>query len=103
MNDYQIIVSREAELDIREAFLWYENKSPGLGYDLLLSIEDSLLYIRKNPIIYQIKYKGIRRAFIKRFPYGIFYSIDDSNKKIHIIAVFHAHRSPISWKRRNKS
>jgi plasmid stabilization system protein ParE len=98
--NYSINIRPEAEEDIFEALSWYEDKRPGLGKELLFCLEAELSTIQRNPLIFQKQYKQIRRALIRRFPYGIFYLIDDPNRVINVIAVFHAHRTPSSWKER---
>jgi hypothetical protein len=35
---YKVIISPEAEVDLKEAFSWYEDKRTGLGYDFLLGL-----------------------------------------------------------------
>ena len=40
-----LIIRPEAELDIREAFSWYEDKRTGLGYDFLLQVDAGINFI----------------------------------------------------------
>jgi toxin ParE1/3/4 len=95
---YELIIRPEAELDIGDAYQWYENQCQGLGRDLLLCIEASLFSIQRTPELYPIIYKNIHRALTRRFPYGIFYVIDGS--KVIVIAIFHVRRDPKSWQNR---
>jgi len=34
--------------------------------------------LKENPLLYQIKYREIRIALTKKFPFGIHYIIEDS-------------------------
>ena len=43
-------------------------------------------------------YKQLRRANVRRFPYGVFYQIKD--KSIIVVAILHARRAPRHWKSR---
>ena len=36
---YKVIIRFEAENDLKEVFLWYEDKRLGLGYDFLLQVD----------------------------------------------------------------
>jgi toxin ParE1/3/4 len=45
-----------------------------------------------------VLYKDIRRALLRRFPYGIFYLVEP--EQIVILACFHARRHPKQWQRR---
>lgn len=60
-------------------------------------------YIGKNPYHFQTKYKEIRVSYTIRFPYGIYYLINESKKQIVIIGVFHNKQNPaIAQKRITK-
>ena len=95
--DYQIIVRPDAEKDLRDAFSWYESHKPGLGHDFKNCVEDVLSILTRTPNIYPTVHKQIKRAFIKRFPFGIFYIVEKN--KIIILAVLHARRDPENWKK----
>ena len=96
----KVIVRPEAEADLGGAYRWYEERCPGLGSDFLLSFEASLFAIQRYPEAYPIVHKQVRRALIRRFPYGVFYINEE--KRIAIIAVMHAGRNPVKWKQRSK-
>jgi len=97
---YRLIVRPEAESDLQQAFYWYESQETRLGDRLLLSVESSIQSILRNPKMYQVIYKNVRRALIRRFPYGIFYVLRSNS--IVVIAVFHAMRDPAELMRRIK-
>jgi toxin ParE1/3/4 len=92
---YRLEITDSARLDFLEANIWYETQRIGLGADLELQIEASLGLISRNPLAFQLKYKNVRVCFIKRFPYGIHFVVDE--KTIKIIAFFHTSRSPRRW------
>jgi len=93
----EIIIRPEAESDLADAHKWYEERSEGLGSDFLRSIEATIAFIKRYPKMYPKVYKNVRRALIRRFPYGIFYII---SQKIVVIAVLHARRDPKILKER---
>lgn len=96
--NYSLTVRNEAEFDIKSVFEYYENRRLGLGHDFLLCIEDGLSKIERNPLLYKIIYKELRRIAIRRFPYRIFYLIQD--KQIIVTAVFHVRNDPQLWESR---
>lgn len=98
---YKLIIRPEAEKDLDDAFSWYEERRKGLGYDFLLQIEAGFRFIEKYPLALTDIYKGVRRYIIKRFPYIIFYSIDNHN--VIVLAVLHSGRDPEWIKKRIKS
>lgn len=85
---YSVTVRREAELDIQNAFYYYEGQRQGLGHDLLLCIEEALSKIARHPLSYKTVHNEIRHIAIHRFPYRIFYLVID--KDVIVTAVFHA-------------
>ena len=95
---YDIFLSRAAVADIEQAMEWYEKQRKGLGYEFELSIEAGITFLQRNPLLCQRKYREIRVKYVKRFPYGLHYEIDESSVKI--IAVFHMKRSPLRWDER---
>lgn len=96
MSDLTFI-REAAEVQIAEAYHWYEKKRVGLGDDFLQAIEESITTIEINPQAFQLKYKNIRAIYTKRFPYGIFYFVE--KKKIIVFAVFHLSQNPKRWKK----
>ena len=97
--NYQLIVRPEAEAELEAAFIWYEQQVIGLGNQFLLTVDTTLNSILQNPLQYPVIYKDIRRALTRRFPYQVFFVINDN--KIVIIAVFHGMRNPVIWKNRD--
>ncbi len=95
----RLLVRPEAEADIEETYHWYENRRNGLGSNFLLCIEEGLEKIRKNPEMYPVLHRDVRRLLIRRFPYGIFYTA--KHDVTTILAVFHGRRDPKELKSRN--
>ena len=94
-----IIVPPEAEREVQQAFDWYEEQSEGLGLEFLRAIEACLFGVRRNPFVYVVaKVPNVRRALVRRFPYALFYLVDDET--IVVIAVFNVKRQPIDWTKR---
>lgn len=69
---HKMTIRAEAQIEMIEAFIWYETKGEGLGGEFLRMVEACLSAIKRNPLGYPIARKKIRRALLRRFPYGIF-------------------------------
>ena len=100
--EYELFLSQEAEKDIEQAAIWYEERRNGLGREYLLCIQAMLSTIQRNPQLFSILYRNVRRALIRRFPYGIFFFIDDERRRIVVVGVLHARRSPHIWQERKE-
>jgi toxin ParE1/3/4 len=62
-----------------------------LGYDFLLQVDAGINFVKRNPEIHPIEYKGTRKHLIKRFPYKIIYLVKE--EKIIVLAVLYGKRS----------
>jgi len=91
-----IVFRMEAQSEFDLAFDWYENKQPGLGVDFLNHVAEVLKRVELMPESSVQVFEDIRRAVVHRFPYSVFYRIEES--QIVVIAVFHTKRDPQIWK-----
>lgn len=89
---YTIRVRRAAEHEIAEALLWYEAQRPGLGIELRRAIDLLFEQLRTTPRIHRIVHRDVRRAVLDRFPYLIYFRIDDTT--VRVLACLHSSRSP---------
>jgi len=95
----RLIVRPEAEHEMTEAFDWYEERMPGLGFEFLLCVEAVFNSIQRSPQQYRcVHHKEVRRALTRRFPYEIFFV--EEEQSIVVLSVFHAKRNPKRWKER---
>src|ERR1700754_3738349 len=95
----RLIVEPEAEAEIDEAARWYDLQSPSLGADFLRSVDAAFAAIARNPLQYQSVHRDVRRAGVRRFPYGLMYIVSDQD--IIILACFHGRRDPGRWQDRS--
>ncbi len=92
----KIEILDDAEADLIEGFLFYEQKESGLGWyflDSLFSDIDSLLLYAG---IHNAAF-GYYRCLSKRFPFAIYYAVDGEVVRVH--AVLDCRRNP-SWTRK---
>jgi toxin ParE1/3/4 len=92
------VLDDRAAAELEEAVAWYEGQSPGLGLELLSAVEAVHALLRLHPDLGVLVRPRIRRALLRRFPYGVFYVSDST--RIRILAIVHSHRHPASWPRR---
>lgn len=95
MTRFHLISEPRADVDVEAAFEWYENEQSGLGFEFLDELRAAYNRIADGPLKYQVSRSGIRRALLKRFPYAIYFVIDDND--IVVLAVLHASRDPAEW------
>jgi plasmid stabilization system protein ParE len=94
----RLVLAPEAEVDIAEAYNWYEGRRAGLGEEFLSSVDACFERIKRRPHMYPIVRENYRRSLIRRFPYAVFY--EQSEAIVTIYAVFHTSRDPDKWRQR---
>lgn len=95
---YATVIRPAAHADLQAAYDWYEKKRQGLGSEFLDCVDETLERIRQWPDIGFTIYKSLRRARVRRFPYGVFYLIE--GQAIVVVGVFHGRQAPRRWKSR---
>jgi plasmid stabilization system protein ParE len=85
----------EADAELKEARAWYDNLRPELGDRFALAVEETVDAVAEHPLQFPVVYRGRRRAGVRRFPYGIFFEVQE--QRIVIIACFHGRRNPKGW------
>jgi toxin ParE1/3/4 len=96
--NFPLIVNPEAEADMADAKLWYDNLRPGLGDEFLLGVENTFEGIQRMPELYGKVFQDLRLALLRRFPYAIVYRMDED--QITVVAVYHTSRDPRGWQSR---
>jgi len=92
-----IVILPSARDDLADGLAFYENQQPGLGtyfLESLFSDIDSLrLYAGAHRRVF-----GFHRLLSKRFPYAIYYEVEERTAQVH--AVVDCRRSP-AWIRKH--
>jgi len=76
-----------AEIELDQAFRWYESQAPGLGDAFLIEVLSAAERISLYPEAWHSLDEGLRRCRLNRFPYGLIYAIE--------AVMFWCWRSPI--------
>ena len=77
--------------DLRNGWFFYERQSPGLGDRFLDAIEAEVQTLALYAGIH-LKVEGFYRMLIRRFPFALYYLIDDDT--IAIYAILDCRRDP---------
>jgi plasmid stabilization system protein ParE len=94
----RLVVRPHAESDIESTYEWYEDQREGLGAEFLAELEAGFSRVVRNPEVYATVQGSIRRALLRRFPFGVFFLVSDD--LVSVIAVFHTSRDPKTLRRR---
>lgn len=86
---YSLLIKEEANVEIIEAYLNYEEIRLGLGDDFLDHLNSYFTRIISDPNHFPQKRKPYHEAFIKRFPFIVIYE-----NLIIVYSVFNAYKNP---------
>lgn len=90
-------VSDFAERDIQSIVDYYDKIDPALSDRFLDEIDDCFSRIVDLSEGYQKRYKEFRIAFLKKFSFGVYYKIYES--ELVVTAVLHTSQSMSKWMR----
>ncbi len=84
---YTITLSDEARLNLKEASDYYLKISAtindGFSSDLIKTIDQ----LKENPHHHEVRYRGIRIAHAKTYPFGVHFIVE--NNSIRILKIVH--------------
>lgn len=90
----RIEILEEAELDLIEGFHFYENQEVGLGSYFRTNLYDDIESLKNYAGIHSRPYKLYHRFLSRKFPFAIFYIVENDTVFIH--AVLDCRRNP-AW------
>jgi len=91
----------QASSEFADAVDYYERQRRGLGRELAEEVKSAVRRISDAPGAWALVSPddGIRRCQAHRFPYGLFYRIEDDGVAV-VFAVAHLRRRPGYWRDR---
>jgi len=93
-----VAVLPEAEEELREALLWYFDRSP-IAADAFRSLVFSAIdALAESADMWPMNEDGFRYHMLSRFPYAVWYELQGDT--VTILAVAHQHRRPGYWRSR---
>ncbi|NJL49344.1 MAG: type II toxin-antitoxin system RelE/ParE family toxin [Leptolyngbyaceae cyanobacterium SM2_5_2] len=93
-----IFLDSRAEEDLDAAAQWYAQQSAELALEFLDAVDAAFGFIAQFSKAGREVADGIRRVLTKKFPFCVYYKVDDG--QVVIVAVLHFRRSPEAWQQR---
>lgn len=94
MTRYQVFVLPLAEEDVREAFIWYFERSPLAAEAFRSEVFTAIEKLAANPTMWPAE-DGVHYYVLRRFPHTVHYEFDAST--VTVLAVAHHRRRPGFW------
>ena len=95
---WPVIFTPAARAELIDAQDWYEAEAPGLGRRFRAEVDRAVQRMASSPRQFPVLFKYLRRARVKKFPYALFFSIEDD--ALFVVACFHSSRDPQQWQER---
>lgn len=90
---YRIIIAPRTQKEYEHAIEDYALYSQNVPINFIDAVDKAYTTLAHNPLL-RIRYKNIRAIKIKRFPYHIYFTVDDKNKVVKVLSCFHNKRNP---------
>jgi plasmid stabilization system protein ParE len=87
----------QAQRELQEAKNWYDAQRLGLGREFEVEVDRVVGLLRASPLLFPRLHAEIRRAMVRRFPYGLFYRVLPA--EVVVLSCYHLRRRPRRWGR----
>ena len=90
---YKVGISLNAQDEIEIANLYYSSISKKITEKFIKNLAKAYHFLETNPF-FGTRYKNYRAVSINKFPYLLFFEIDEVNKKVYILSCFQTSQDP---------
>jgi toxin ParE1/3/4 len=90
---FEVVVSVRANKEIENAAEYYALYSAKAPFHFIDSLQKAFDALKHNPF-YGVRYKNVRAYKLKKFPYNLYYIVNENKNTIRILACFHNNRNP---------
>ncbi len=101
-REYNIVFQPKVKLDLQEAIDYYNKKQKGLGNNFYYLAKKLMESLSKDAFLYEIRFDDTRFLKVGKFPYVIYYYIDNKENTVYIDAIKCTYLNPEKhWKKRD--
>ncbi len=90
---FRVIVSQRAQKEIGNAIDYYSLQSTDAPINFVLELQKTYEKLSEKPF-YGFRYKNIRALKIRKFPYLLYFILNEKQLTVNGIACFHGKRNP---------
>lgn len=92
---HRVFVRPQARDEVAEAARWYCGKSPLVASAFRAAVRRAVSQISERPASFPEVAIGIHRALTRRFPYAIFFAVDET--VVVVLAIKQQAQDPATW------
>ena len=93
----RLVFRPEAQRELLDAQAWYEERSPGLGFEFARAVDAATARALRMPLAYACIEGEFRHVITRKFPFSIIYH--PSELELVVVSCFHHRRKPGAWLR----
>ena len=90
---YKLIVSPRAQKEIENAIDYYLVYNINSSEKFITLLQSAYGILIENPF-FRVKYKNVRALKIKKFPFSLYFVINELNDTVRVLACFHNKQNP---------
>jgi plasmid stabilization system protein ParE len=90
---YKITVSPRAQKEIENAIDYYALYSEDAPIIFISALKEAYNTLATNPF-FRVRYKNIRVLKLMKFPYSLYFIINEDRNTVQVLACFHNKRNP---------
>jgi plasmid stabilization system protein ParE len=90
---YEIRVSPRAQIEIEEAQQFYKCRSTRAAQNFFAAVSKAYETLAIQPH-FRKQYKEVRAINLQRFPFALFFTIEEEMQLVYILSCFHFKRNP---------
>lgn len=83
----KVVVLPAASRDGDKIHKWYEKQRIGLGEEFTAAAFQQIEELQRNIVVHRVFINDVRYVSLKRFPYSIFYRIEQNPEQLVIVAI----------------
>jgi toxin ParE1/3/4 len=91
--DYNIIVSPRAQKEVEQAIDCYIPNLDDAPNNFIKQLQKVYDILKINPF-FRIRYKNVRSLKIKKYPYSLYFIVNENRKTVRVLSCFHNKRDP---------
>jgi toxin ParE1/3/4 len=90
---YKLIVSPRAVHEVGNAIEFYAKHSVDAPINFLTALQNAYTRLETNPFL-RIRYKDVRALKIKKFPYLLYFVVNEHKNIISVLSCFGSRQNP---------
>jgi len=95
---YRLRITPTAQSDILTARKYYREIGTALSQRFSASVNSKRRQVMAEPFTYAIRYKNVRFAILETFPYALHFLVNETQKEVVILSLFHEKINPETWR-----